>query len=64
MRISNEHLSRGLCVNCDDRHVCKLHPNGEQILFCEEYKLSSGEDDETGRNRRIFAAPIDFGIKL
>lgn len=65
MRSSNERPSdQGLCVNCDDRIVCKLHQPGQQILFCEEYQLSSSEDNRKLNRQHAFTAPIDFGIKL
>lgn len=28
---------KGLCVNCDVRETCMLHPEGESVWHCEEY---------------------------
>ena len=65
MRNSGEDAAgMGLCVNCDDRLICKLHQAGQQVIFCEEYKLSSGENERQVQQRQVFAAPIDFGIEL
>jgi hypothetical protein len=54
----------GLCVNCDDRLICKLHPPGQKILFCEEYKLPLRGDERKSTEQQNMTAPIDFGIKL
>ena len=54
----------GLCVNCDDRRICRLHRPGQQILFCEEYRLPLGQDERRPNRQISFSAPIDFGIKL
>jgi hypothetical protein len=56
--------SKGLCVNCNDRLICKFHQPGQQILFCEEYTLPIGGDERKPTEQRNVNAPIDFGINF
>jgi hypothetical protein len=55
---------KGLCVNCDDRLICKLHQPNQHIFFCEEYKVHSSENRRDLEKQHAFSAPIDFGVRL
>ncbi len=55
---------QGLCMNCDDSSICKIRPDGQPVIYCEEYNLSVRDDEKKSPKYHSFNTPIDFGIKL
>ncbi|AOY60617.1 MULTISPECIES: hypothetical protein [Desulfococcus] len=37
LRLKSPLKPQGLCLNCDDRHICR-HPSfGRNVVYCESY---------------------------
>lgn len=55
--------ARGVCIHCDDNSICKYPGFGQDIIFCEEYRLG-GLNNRVGRcPRNTFVNLPVFGVK-
>jgi len=54
---------KGLCINCDDNHICKVPYFGKNVIYCEEYYLFFPVDGESRYLLNTSATIPCFSIK-